>query len=246
MTDPKPTILVVDDEEDIREILSFDLRRKGFDICYAENGNDAFRLVLEKAPHIVISDIRMPGGGGLEFLRNVRKRNSRLPHVILTTGYADITLEEAIDEGAEALFTKPFDRKNLMLCIEELCIPEEQRWARRRAPRTRSDIDVNVTFEAGATEKNTQMLNLGRGGFFLAFDEETLPRIGDTIAFRIRLEELSGPIEGFGVVRWVRKEAYDGLRRGCGIQFSELTTSSRTQLIELLNGLKTHSIIPRT
>lgn len=241
------TVLIVDDEDEIRAIVGYDIRKRGYRCLFAINGADAYDIVLKENPLIVVSDIRMPGGGGIDLLAKLRKRDSRLPYVILSTGYADITIEDAIDAGAEALFVKPFDRKRLMECVDELSRPLEERWAQRRLGGSRKDtqIRVNVSIGGLTDTQSSQILNMGLGGFFLAKDKD-FPRCGEIIEFRIEIPEIQAPIEGLGIVRWVRETAESGLRTGCGVQFVELSNSTRSNLIELLNALKTYAVVPRS
>ena len=60
---------------------------------------------------MVVSDIRMPGGDGSELLVSIKKFNPLTPRVIFITGYADLPLEEAYQQGTEAIILKPFQRK---------------------------------------------------------------------------------------------------------------------------------------
>ncbi len=110
----KYTLLVVDDDEMLRNALEFDFKRKGFTVLVAESGSKAFEMVKTNKVDLVISDIRMPEGDGLSLLENIRKYNPKIPQVILVTGFSDISEEECIKKGASKVISKPFDRKNLM------------------------------------------------------------------------------------------------------------------------------------
>lgn len=110
----KYTVLVVDDDETLRDTMVFDFKRKGFTVLAAENGEAAFTLVQENKIHIVVSDMRMPGGDGMSLLEKIRAYNPEIPTVIFVTGFADLTEEEAIAKGAKKVLSKPFDRKVLM------------------------------------------------------------------------------------------------------------------------------------
>lgn len=112
------SILVVDDEVPLREAIAFDFKRKGYQIYQAPNGKEAFNTLQREKIDLVISDIRMPGGDGIELLTRAREANIRIP-IILITGYADITPEDALKKGAQAVFSKPFDRKALFAEVEK-------------------------------------------------------------------------------------------------------------------------------
>lgn len=107
-------VLVVDDEIDLREIICEDLELLGAEVFNAENGRIAFDLVERHNPDAIISDIRMPGGDGIELLKRVRAvRSQPPPFIFLITGFADVTAEQALDMGAQGMLSKPFNLKQL-------------------------------------------------------------------------------------------------------------------------------------
>src|SRR5665647_200205 len=112
------TILIVDDEELLREALAFDFRRRGYNVILAGSGKEALAFLEKNHVNVVISDVRMPNGNGLELLAAIKKRNVFLPVVMLITGFADLSLEEAYNLGADAVFPKPFDRQALQAAVE--------------------------------------------------------------------------------------------------------------------------------
>ena len=109
----KYTILIVDDDETLRNALVYDYKKRGFTVFSAENGTKALELVLTERIDLVISDIRMPNGDGIELLRKIRERDPRIPVVMFLTGFAEATEMECLRNGATKVFTKPFDRKVL-------------------------------------------------------------------------------------------------------------------------------------
>lgn len=110
------TILIVDDEPEIRDILALELGHLGAHTLQAGNVEAAMRIFGAERVNLVISDIRMPGASGVQLLQQVRGRTTAVP-VVLMTGFADMTLPQAHDMGAETLLQKPF---NLSL-LGELC-----------------------------------------------------------------------------------------------------------------------------
>ena len=116
--DPKKyIILVVDDELSLRDSIVFDLKRKGFTALTAGNGVEAFNITQLNKVDLIISDIRMPGGDGIQLLEQIRKLHSSLPAIVLMTGFADISEEECIAKGAQAVIVKPFERKYFMTTV---------------------------------------------------------------------------------------------------------------------------------
>lgn len=114
----KKSILVVDDDIDIRETISSYLQLEGYKTIEASNGKDALKIVKDQQIEFVISDIRMPDGGGLFLVDELRKIDRLLPYVILVTGQADITREEAIKRGALDLLKKPLEMDKIIGLIK--------------------------------------------------------------------------------------------------------------------------------
>ena len=109
-----PAVLVVDDEESLRSLLTRLLEREGFRPFSASDGEQAIRLFREESPLVVISDIRMPKMDGLTMLTEIR-RIDRAAAVILMTGQGneDILLS-ALRGGATNFFKKPFSNRELI------------------------------------------------------------------------------------------------------------------------------------
>lgn len=114
------TILLVDDETDLRDVIAFDLKRKGYEVTTASGGQEAWeKLKTLKSIDLVITDIKMPQGDGLELLKNIVAHQPHLP-VICLTGFAELSPEEILKLGAKAIFEKPFDRKKFHELLLEL------------------------------------------------------------------------------------------------------------------------------
>jgi DNA-binding NtrC family response regulator len=120
MTDLKlagKTLLIVDDEAELRALLNNLFSLAGAEVLTADNGRCAFRVLEEKRVDAVISDVRMPEADGMELLGWIRKRDLKVPHVFLLTGFSDVTTEQAVEQGATALLQKPFDVRQLMQLV---------------------------------------------------------------------------------------------------------------------------------
>jgi CheY-like chemotaxis protein len=109
--------LIVDDEPDLREIIVDEIKDYHGTFCEAGGGFAAFELFEKQKFDCVISDIRMLDGTGIELLDLIRTKNTTVP-VILISGFADISEEEALNKGATAIFSKPFKTLKLMEFIE--------------------------------------------------------------------------------------------------------------------------------
>jgi len=119
MTDPKkPQILVVDDEESIREVLQRSLESEGYDCTTASNANEAFGKIGEYSIDLVLTDITMPGETGVDLLKKLRLFNPDTA-VIMVTAVADTqTAIEAMKMGASDYVTKPFNLAEVTLSVE--------------------------------------------------------------------------------------------------------------------------------
>src|SRR5574337_1174614 len=113
------TILVVDDEQAMREFLTVLLEKQGHRVIAAADGEQALELVAHQSPDLVISDVRMPKMDGIGLLTGIRKTDPRLP-VIMMTAYAsmDSTIQ-AMRLGADDYITKPFRIDEIRLVVEK-------------------------------------------------------------------------------------------------------------------------------
>jgi len=237
------TILVVDDEPALREILRDQFEAEGFRVLTAESGRRAYEINRVEKVDLVVSDIQMPDGDGVELLKKIRAEDRPTPFLFIS-GFSNLTLEQAFDYGAEGIFPKPFDPDALLSCARNCLVPKDNRWP-ERALRTEAKLDVHVKLSSVDTLGVTQLLNLGRGGLFVAM-EGYLPEVDDKIHFRIDFTHDRGiRIEGIGRVRWVRREGDGQAPAGCGIEFLELSKACRNSLLEVINALKTRPYIPR-
>ena len=112
-------ILVVDDEPDLREITAFEFEHKGAKVFTADGGYEAMELLKKESYDLVVSDVRMPEGTGEELLDSMAESKilTKTP-IILVTGFADITRDEALERGALELFFKPVKWANLLEFID--------------------------------------------------------------------------------------------------------------------------------
>jgi two-component system response regulator FlrC len=108
MPEQTHTILIVDDEQNMRVALFEALSRNGHDVAVAENGQMALEMIAKHPPDLVVTDIKMPGMDGLELLRQVKALRPELP-VVIMTGFATVdTAVEAMKQGAFDYLLKPF------------------------------------------------------------------------------------------------------------------------------------------
>ena len=113
-------ILVVEDDEDMRENLRRILTLAGYQVHLARDGSEAITVLQTEPFHLVLTDLVMPRMGGLELLREIRRRERDLPVVFLTAFGKPAAFAEAMDLGAVGFVTKPFQANSLLEAIREV------------------------------------------------------------------------------------------------------------------------------
>lgn len=112
------SILIVDDEESVRESLEKVLKKAGYLTRTASSGEEAMQLMSQAAADLVLTDLRMPEGDGITLLKNLKKKHPDC-EVILLTGYGTIeTAVEAVKEGAYDFITKPPKKAVILSTVE--------------------------------------------------------------------------------------------------------------------------------
>ncbi|MGZ6276006.1 MAG: response regulator transcription factor, partial [Syntrophales bacterium] len=161
-------ILIVDDEKDIVDLISYNLEKEGFTALKAYNGERALKLVDEKRPDLVILDLMLPGMRGLEVCKFIRKNpeTETLPIIMLTAKGDQVDKILGLEMGADDYITKPFSLRELAARV-------------RAVLRRRSDGDREGTtpvyrgrhivadFEAVAVQVDGEPIRLTRREFEL-------------------------------------------------------------------------------
>ena len=110
-------LLLVDDDRDLVEVLTYVLQREGFSIVAAFDGEGAWRQFQSEQPSLVILDINMPGIDGLEVCRRIREA-STVPVVMLTARADEVDIIRALGLGADDYVTKPFSPRQLVARVK--------------------------------------------------------------------------------------------------------------------------------
>ena len=103
------SILTVDDEVMICELISEVLQNKGYTVRKSQSGEDALKSISEEKPDIVLLDLNMPGMGGEATLREIKKRHRDLPVIIVSVNTSMNKALELLRDGASDYITKPID-----------------------------------------------------------------------------------------------------------------------------------------
>ena len=157
-------ILVAEDEKSIREFIVINLKRNGFDVLEAENGEEALKLYDEYGGNIDVAllDIMMPVVDGLEVCKQLRKKNSTIGIIILTAKTQEMDKVTGLLVGADDYVTKPFSMRELLARVDAIY---------RR-------VNVNKDFAEKTREKNN-IIELGE--FILNLRSRSLTKRGEQI-----------------------------------------------------------------
>ncbi|KAF2956861.1 response regulator transcription factor [Marinitoga sp. 38H-ov] len=113
-------ILIIEDEESIRDLIRMNLILENFDVITAENGNDGIELFKKENPELVILDLMLPDKDGFEVLKELQSMNYKIPIIILTAKNNQNDKLLGLELGADDYITKPFDSKELILRIRNI------------------------------------------------------------------------------------------------------------------------------
>ncbi|MFB7638073.1 response regulator YycF [Peribacillus butanolivorans] len=110
-------ILVVDDEKPIADILQFNLKKEGYEVFCAYDGNEALKMVEELQPDLILLDIMLPQRDGMEVCREVRKKYET-PIIMLTAKDSEIDKVLGLELGADDYVTKPFSTREIIARVK--------------------------------------------------------------------------------------------------------------------------------
>ena len=118
-TDSNISVLIIDDEVDMCEMLSHVLNQAGFITYAAHDGNTGLEIFNKELPSVVILDLRMPGMNGMDVLKQIKHTGSETPVIIITAHGQIQSAVEAIKHGAYNYFNKPFNNEEVVLTVEK-------------------------------------------------------------------------------------------------------------------------------
>lgn len=155
------SILIVDDEESLRQSLEKVLKNAGYITFVAGSGSEAMDLLAQQPADLVLSDLKMPNGDGMTLLKSIKKKFPDV-EVILLTGYGTIeTAVEAMKEGAYDFITKPPKKAVILSTVERAC--ERQNLAQEnkylRAQLGHSTIAEDMIGASGSFKKVREMID---------------------------------------------------------------------------------------
>lgn len=160
-----PYVLVAEDEQSVAELLTYNLKREGYDVGVAQDGEEALVMVQERAPDLLILDWMLPKTTGIEVCRQLRSKpdTRNLPIIMLTARSEESDRIRGLDMGADDYVTKPFSTTELLARIRAVL--------RRIRPGLADDVlkcgDMEINRGAHTVLRNGRELHLGPTEFRL-------------------------------------------------------------------------------
>jgi phosphate regulon transcriptional regulator PhoB len=156
------TILIVDDEKDIVELVAYNLSREGYQIAKAYDGHQAMQYIRENQPDLVILDLMLPGINGFEICRMIRKKpgTESLPIIMLTAKTDSVDKITGLEIGADDYMTKPFNVRELLARVRSVL----RRWEKHAEPEETETISVpglEVNFRTYEVSVEGKKIDLG-------------------------------------------------------------------------------------
>jgi len=140
-----PVLLVVDDEEDLLELLRYDLTREGFRVICASTGEEALDLVSSEPPDLILLDLMLPGLDGLQVMKRLKEgpETRLIPVAMLTARGEEADIVKGLEMGAEDYITKPFSKRVLTARLRALLRRRRAESADERAVLTVRDLTIH-------------------------------------------------------------------------------------------------------
>ena len=116
------TILVADDEQDIRELVAYRLSRYGYTIIEARDGQEAFELAVDQSPDMAVLDVMMPRLNGFDLTERLRNTpaTQRLPILLMSASVQEVDISRGFAAGADGYLTKPFTPDQLLTRVRDV------------------------------------------------------------------------------------------------------------------------------
>ena len=140
------TILVVDDEIPIIELIKYNLQKEGFTVLTAENGTQALNLARTEKPDLMLLDLMLPDMGGFDICRILRNdtNTAHIPIIMATAKSADTDIVSGLELGADDYITKPFSPKVLVARVKTVLRRSQEQQARQTSPQSKEDQLISI------------------------------------------------------------------------------------------------------
>jgi len=143
----KPYILIVDDEEDILELVQYNLKREGYQVSSLNSGEEAIRNVKEKKPDLILLDLMLPGIDGYEICKLLKRDEStqHIPIIMLTAKGEESDIVTGLELGADDYITKPFSPKVLVARLRTVLRRSNRREETKSAVISKHNITIDTS-----------------------------------------------------------------------------------------------------
>lgn len=144
----KPSILLVEDEENLHEALKLNLELEGYEVTSAFTGNEALQKIQEEYFHLIVLDVMLPGIDGIAVTETIRVQNNDVPILILSARNASSDKVLGLKKGADDYLTKPFNLEELLLRVHKLIAKNQKLQQKESIGDTYRFGDNNIDFKA--------------------------------------------------------------------------------------------------
>jgi len=210
MTRTSPRLLVVDDDQRLRDLLRRYLTDNGFNVYVAENAQAMNKLWLRERFDLLILDLMMPGEDGLSVLRRLRGSNDPTPIIMLTAKGEDVDRIVGLEMGADDYLPKPFNPRELLARINAVL----RRKAAEEVPGAPTQEDKSVTFGEFALDLGTRSLT--KAG------EPVALTTGEFAVLKVFARFPRVPLSREKLMELARGREYEAFDRSLDVQISRL------------------------
>lgn len=153
------TVLVVDDEQAIADIIKFNLEREGYEVLTAKDGRDALNTLEESSVNLVLLDVMMPEMDGFTCLKEIRK-DSKVPVIMLTAKEEEVDKVLGLELGADDYVVKPFSMRELIARVKANLRRREFENEENREAESITAGDLLIDLNKYEVQKNGKVLDL--------------------------------------------------------------------------------------
>lgn len=188
-------ILVVDDEEHIAELISYNLTSNGYKVITANDGNDAVKLAVEEKPNLILLDLMIPGKDGYDVCKDIRSNSEvrNTPIIMLTAKSEELDKILGLELGADDYITKPFAIEELLARVRAFFRREEHGHAVERAENT-SFRDLVIDKTNRTVHRGKKVIDLTRREYDLLLT--LMQNVGDVVTREHLVSQVWGYEEG--------------------------------------------------
>ena len=171
------TVLIVDDEKSIVDILSFNLKKEGYKTLSAYDGPEGLEKALSQSPDLILLDVMLPGMDGFEVCRRIREKSDQVPIIMLTAREEESDKVLGLELGADDYITKPFSVRELLARVKANI--RRTAAAPSAAPTEEKNLlvrgDILIDLNRYEAFKNGKLLELSQREFDLLLALSTSP-----------------------------------------------------------------------